>query len=129
VDRSGKAIANTGIRPGLERRSSARAPSRIEASYEDADRHVFLYTADLSEDGVFLVSPASASIGATAMVLLELPGIPAILRLRGKVARHQIHPVAGFAVRFESHANAGGDRQALRDFVQRVGSGAAVPHP
>ena len=129
MDRTGQAVMNTGIRPGLERRSSPRARSRIEASYEDADRHVFLYTADLSEGGVFLVSPTSASIGATATVLLELPGTPAILRLRGKVARHQIHPVAGFAVRFKSHANAGGARQALRDFVQRVGSGAAVPHP
>jgi hypothetical protein len=63
------------------------------------------------------------------MVLLELPGISAILRLRGKVARHQNHPVAGFAVRFDPHANAGGDRQALRDFVHSVGSGSAAPHP
>ena len=129
VDRTGKAVENTGIRPGLERRSSPRARSRIGASYEDADRHVFLYTADLSEDGVFLVSPTSASLGATSMVLLELPGIPAILRLRGSVARHQIHPVAGFAVRFDPHANAGGAREALRNFVQSVGSGSAAPHP
>lgn len=117
------------MRPGMERRSSPRARSRIEASYEDADQHVFLYTADLSEGGVFLASPTSATIGATATVLLELPGTPAILRLRGRVARQQSRPVAGFAVRFDPHGNASGDRQALRDFVQSAGSGSAAPHP
>ena len=116
-----------GIRSGLERRSAPRARSRIEASYEDADRHVFLYTTDLSEDGVFLVSPTTASVGATATVLLELPGNAVILRLRGRVARQQSHPVAGFAVRFDPHANSGGDRQALRDFVR--GAGSATPEP
>jgi hypothetical protein len=115
------------MRAGLERRSAPRARSRIEASYEDADRHVFLYTTDLSEDGVFLVSPTTASVGATATVLLELPGNPAILRLRGRVAREQRHPVTGFAVRFDPQANSGGDRQALRDFVR--GAGSATPEP
>jgi hypothetical protein len=129
VDRSGKAVANTGMRSGWERRSAPRARSRIEASYEDADRHVFLYTTDLSEDGVFLVSPTSASVGANATVLLELPGNPAILRLRGRVARQQSHPVAGFAVRFDPQANSGADRQALRDFVDSAGPGSAAPEP
>lgn len=111
----------------MERRSVPRARSRIEASYEDADRHVFLYTTDLSEDGVFLVSPTTASVGATATVLLELPGNPAILRLRGRVARRQSHPVSGFAVRFDPQANSGGDRQALRDFVRSAGSSTPEP--
>ncbi len=127
MDRSGKAVADTGTRPGPERRSVPRARSRIEASCEDADRHVFLYTTDLSEDGLFLVSPSTASVGATATVLLELPGSPAILRLRGRVARQQSRPVAGFAVRFDPQANSGGDRQALRDFVR--GAGSATPEP
>jgi hypothetical protein len=113
----------------LERRSSPRARSRVGASYEDVDWHVFLYTVDLSEDGVFLVSPTSPPIGASAMVLLELPGNPVILRLRGSVARQQTHPVAGFAVRFDPRANADTSRRALRDFVEGSRSGPASPHP
>ena len=128
MDRARKAVANAGTPPGSERRSAPRAPARVEASYEDADRHVYLFTEDLSEGGVFLLSPTPASIGATATVLFELPEIPAILRLRGSVARLQIHPVAGFAVRFDPHANPGGARQALRDFVQGAGSGTAARH-
>ena len=129
MDRSGKAVESAGARPGPERRSSPRARSRIEASYEDVDRHVFLHTADLSEGGVFLVSTAAPPTGMSATVLLELPGNPVILRLRGSVARQQTHPVAGFAVRFDSRANAESSRQALRDFVESATSAAAAPLP
>jgi hypothetical protein len=128
VDRSGKALENAGTPPGPERRSSPRARSRVGVSYEDVDRHVFLQTADLSEDGVFLVSPALPPIGASAVLLLELPGNPAILRLRGRVTRQQTRPVAGFAVRFDSQANAEPSRRALRDFVERTRAGAKAPH-
>jgi len=129
VDRSGEIVGRAGALPGAERRSSPRAFSRIEASYEDADGHVFLYTADLSEGGVFLVSPIPPRLGASATVLLELPGNPAILRLRGSVARQQVHPVAGFAVRFDPHANPDGSRRALRDFIESTRSGLAARHP
>jgi hypothetical protein len=111
----------------LERRSSPRARSRIGASYEDAERHEFLRTVDLAEEGVFLVSPSHPPLGARAMVLLELPGNPAILRLRGSVVRHQTHPVSGFAVRFDPHANAESGRQALRSFVEGALSGLVAP--
>jgi len=120
VDRSGKAVETTGVLPGQERRSFPRARSRVGASYEDTDQQVFLYTVDLAEGGVFLVSPIHPPVGARAMVLLELPGNPVILRLRGSVARHQIHPVAGFAVRFDPHANPESGRQALRSFVDQA---------
>ena len=123
MDRSWETVGDAGIHPGGERRSSPRARSRIEASYEDADGHVFLYTADLSEGGVFLVSPIPPSLGASATVLLELPGNPAILRLRGNVARQQAYPVAGFAVRFDPRASPDGSRRALRDFIESTGSG------
>lgn len=129
MDRSGKALENTGTSPGPERRSSPRARSRLGVSYEDVDRHVFLKTADLSEDGVFLVSPALPPIGASAMVVLELPGNPAILRLRGRVTRHQTRPVAGFAVRFDAPASAGPSRRALRDFVDETLGGAGSTPP
>ena len=128
MDRTGKAVETASVLRGPERRFSARVRSRIGASYEDADRHVFLYTVDLAEGGVFLVSSSRPPVGASAMVLLELPGDPAILRLRGSVARRQTHPVAGFAVRFHPRANAESGRQALRSFVESALGGPAAPH-
>jgi hypothetical protein len=98
-------------------------------SYEDVDGHVFLQTADLSENGVFLVSPALPPIGTSATLFLELPGNPAILRLRGSVARRQTRPVAGFAVRFDPQVSADANRKALRDFVEGTRGGATSPHP
>jgi hypothetical protein len=127
VDRSGKAVDEASLLPGRERRSSPRVRSRIGASYEDEDRHVFLHTVDLSEDGIFLASPTHPPLGASAVVLLELPGDPAILRLRGRVARQQTQPVGGFAVRFDSQGLSEGSRRALRDFVQGADSGAPSP--
>jgi hypothetical protein len=64
----------------------------------------------------------------SATVLLELPGNPVILRLRGSVARQQTHPVAGFAVHFDPRANAESSRHALRDFVESATTAAAAPH-
>ena len=125
MDRTGKAVEGAAVRPGLERRSAPRTRSRIEASYEDVERHVFLYTADLAEGGVFLVSPIHPPIGSNAMVLLELPGDPAILRMRGRVHRHQTDPVAGFVVYFDARGNAESGRRALRNFVERTLSGSA----
>ena len=128
MDRTGKAVETASVLRGPERRFSPRVRSRIAASYEDADRHVFLHTVDLAEGGVFLVSPSRPPVGASAMVLLELPGDPVILRLRGSVARHQTHPVAGFAVRFDPRVNAESGRQALRGFVESALGGPAAPH-
>jgi hypothetical protein len=90
---------------------------------------VFLYTADLSEGGVFLVSPIPPRMGASATVLLELPDDPAILRLRGSVARQQALPVAGFAVRFDPQASPDGSRRALREFIECTLSGLAAREP
>lgn len=125
MDRSGKAVESA--LPGRERRSSPRAPSRIEVSYEDAERHVFLHTADLAEGGVFLVSPSPPPVGVSAMLVLELPGNPVILRLRGSVVRHQTDPVPGFAVRFDRHGSAEGGWQALRSFVEDTLERSASP--
>ena len=128
MDRSGKAVEGADALPGPERRSFPRARSRIGVSYEDADRHVFLQTVDLAEGGVFLVSPSPPPLGASATLVLELPGSPVILRLRGSVVRYQTHPVSGFAVRFDPHANAESGWQALRSFVESTLSGPAAPH-
>ena len=125
MDRTWKAVERADAGPGVERRSAPRTRTRIGASYEDAERHVFLYTVDLAESGVFLVSPIHPPVGSNAMVLLELPGDPAILRLRGSVRRHQTDPVAGFAVHFDSHGNAESGRRALRSFVESALSGPA----
>jgi hypothetical protein len=63
------------------------------------------------------------------MLLLELPGDPAILRLRGRVTRQQTLPVAGFAVRFDSQADADASRRALHEFVERVLAEERAPRP
>ena len=129
VDRPREALDTAEVPAGSERRSSPRVRSRIEVSYEDADQHVFLHTADLAEGGVFLVSPTHPPIGASAMVLLELPGNPVILRLRGRVIRHQAGPVSGFAIRFDPRVNAESGRQALRSFVEGALSGPVASPP
>lgn len=116
------------MRLGRERRTCPRVRSRIGVSYEDADRQVFLHTVDLAEGGVLLASPSPPPLGASAILVLELPGNPVILRLRGNVVRYQTHPVSGFAVRFDPHANAEGGWQALRSFVESSLSGSAAPH-
>jgi hypothetical protein len=123
VDRTWKAVERTRLRP--ERRSSPRARARIGVSYEDAEQHVFLYTADLAEGGAFLLSPSPPPVGASATLVLELPGNPVILRLRGSVVRQQTHPVSGFAVRFDPSAEGGW--QALRSFVESTLSGPVTP--
>jgi len=126
VDRSGKAVEGT--LPGPERRSSPRARSRIGVSYEDAERHVFLYTVDLAEGGVFLASPSPPPVGESAMLVLELPGNPVIFRLRGSVVRRQTHPVSGFAVRFDPHGSGENGWRALRSFVENTLESSASPH-
>ena len=126
MDRSGKAVE--AALPGPERRSSPRARSRIGVSYEDAERHVFLYTVDLAEGGMFLASPSPPPVGGNAMLVLELPGNPVIFRLRGSVVRHQTHPVSGFAVRFDPLGSAESCWQALRSFVENTPESSVSPH-
>lgn len=104
---------------GTERPRAQRVRARIEAAYEDPVRQVFLPTLDLSESGVFLVSAESPAIGASAQVVLELPGHEAFLRLRGTVTRAQTDPVTGFAIRFEIDEASEEALSALRAFVGR----------
>ena len=126
MDRSGKTVERT--LPASERRSSPRARSRIGVSYEDAERHVFLYTVDLAEGGAFLLSPSPPPVGESAMLVFELPGNPVILRLRGSVVRQQTDPVSGFAVCFDLHGSAESGWQALRSFVESSLPSSVSPH-
>lgn len=80
-------------------RRAPRVAIRLEAAYEDPERQVFLPTRDLSEGGVYLLSPDPPPVGATASVMIELPGEPELLRLKGLVTRSE--PGTGFALRFE----------------------------
>lgn len=124
VDRSGQALSagrRERDRRAQERRAARRVLAALEAGYQDRDRQVFLRTRDLSESGVFLLGPEQPEVGAQAKLLLELPGQPAILRLRGTVIRHDAGPPPGFAIRFdESLAEA--TLAALRAYVEGGGT-------
>lgn len=106
--------------PDRQRRAARRVRTRIEVAYEDADRQVFLSTADLSEGGAFLLAPDPPAPGVTARVVFELPGHPVLLRLPVVVARREEAPRSGFAVRFQTPGLAEPTRRALRRYVERV---------
>jgi hypothetical protein len=101
------------------RRAARRVLAALEAGYEDAGRQIFLRTRDLSESGVYLHAEEPPAIGQKARLLLELPGVDAILRLHGTVVRRVPDEPAGFALQFDECAN---ERAlaALRRFVADV---------
>jgi hypothetical protein len=100
------------------RRSAPRARVRLEAAYEDALRQVFLVTTDLSEGGVFLLTPEPPPVGLSGQITLELPTGPAILRLRGTVVRRRSDHPPGFALAFDSGATPESTRRSLQRFVE-----------
>lgn len=115
--------AGTAIAPSERRRAARRVLAALEAGYEDAGRQVFLRTRDLSESGVFLYAAEPPAIGQKARLLLELPGVDAILRLHGTVVRRVADDPSGFALRFEEAANEKA-LGALRSFVAELVSGS-----
>lgn len=106
------------------RRRALRVPARLEVAYEDADRQVFLMTADVSESGAFLVSPDPPELGVSARLVFELPGHAAIVRVPAVVARRSEAPLRGFAVRFQTAKLPPSTRSALQGYVQRVSDSA-----
>lgn len=109
MDRPGPALIGSG------RRARPRVPVRLEVAYEDAGGAVFLRALDLSVGGVWLRTRMPPAVGAPARLVLELPGEPALLRLRGRVVRVRRGPEAGFAVAFDDAGTCG----ELERFVAR----------
>lgn len=109
----------TAAAPQAQRRAAERVLAALEAGYEDAGRQVFLRTRDLSESGVFLYSAEPPAVGQRARLLLELPGVEAILRLQGTVTRRVADDPSGFALQFDDAANAAA-LGALRRYVESV---------
>ncbi|MEN8181813.1 MAG: PilZ domain-containing protein [Myxococcota bacterium] len=105
-----------------ERRRAPRVRARLEASYEDPERQVFLRVRDLSELGMFLVTEDLPELGIRARVLLELPGHSELLRLGGVVARQQDAPPRGFAIEFEATSASPRAYAALGRFVESRGA-------
>lgn len=103
-----------------ERRRARRVSARLEAGYEDAERQVFLPCRDLSECGAFLLAPDLPPAGRPAQVLLEVPGSPELLRLRGIVVRTQQESPRGFAIEFDPGSLSESARTALRRFLGRT---------
>lgn len=101
-------------------RVGPRAAIRFEAAYEDSDRQFFLQTRDISEQAVYLFAPDPPPVGAVARIVLELPGQPELLRLRGSVTRRETGAEPGFVVVFDHQEHERGEsgvRKALRRFV------------
>ena len=115
VDHPGQAVERA---PRPNRRAAPRARVRLEAAYEDSLRQVFLVTADLSEGGVFLLTPEPPPVGLSGQITLELPTSPAILRLRGTVVRRRADAPAGFALAFDPRATPESTRRSLQRFVE-----------
>jgi len=107
---------------GGNRRRATRAPIRLEAAYEDADRQVFLTTSDISELGIYLLSPELPPVGEAARVTLELPGNPALLRLSGTVVRQHTSEPTGFALQFDPDALSEKLRSHVRHYVSSYAS-------
>ena len=93
-----------------------RVQLRLEAAYEEPGRQIFLMTRDVSESGIYLLADEPPDPGVSARVLLELPGHPALLRLRGVVARRE--PGTGFAVAFDPDEMPPQAVSTLRDFTR-----------
>lgn len=89
----------------VQRRGAHRLRAVLEAGYEDAGQQVFLRTRDVSASGVYLFAAEPPAVGQKARLLLELPGVAAILRLRGTVTRRVLGAPSGFALRFDHAAN------------------------
>jgi hypothetical protein len=121
VDHTGQTLEPTSP---ANRRAAPRARVRLEAAYEDSLRQVFLVTADLSEGGVFLLTPEPPPVGLSGQITLELPTSPAILRLRGTVVRRRADAPAGFALAFDPRATPESTRRSLQRFIE-----AAVDQP
>jgi hypothetical protein len=103
-----------------ERRRAPRTRARLDTAYEDRERQVFLRTADVSEEGVFLLAADPPPLGAPAKLCIEVPGHPALVRVSGVVARRQLDEPRGFAVAFDGGAGGQEARAALRHFVARA---------
>ncbi len=113
VDTTRQAVAG----PERNRRLAPRANIGLNTAYEDRERQIFLVARNISEFGVFLVSPDLPPVGAAAQVTLELPSDPVLLRLRGTVVRHHVDYPAGFALEFDPNVVLEPLRARVRRFV------------
>jgi len=103
-----------------DRRLAPRADIKFDTAYEDRERQVFLVARNISELGIFLVSPDLPPVGAAAQVTLELPSDPVLLRLRGTVVRHRTEEPTGFALEFDPSVVLEPLRARVRRFVEIV---------
>lgn len=113
VDQTEKAVDDR----ERDRRLAPRADIALDTAYEDRELQVFLVARNISESGVFLVSPDLPPVGSSAQVTLELPSDPVLLRLRGTVVRHQTEYPTGFAVEFDPNVVLEPLRRRVRSFV------------
>jgi hypothetical protein len=74
------------------------------AFYESDQRSMLIAAGDLTLRGAFLATPIPDRPGSRAVVRVELPGSPTLLRLAGRVVWTNQHPErgpTGMGVRFD----------------------------
>ncbi len=116
---------SVGVRES-DRRLAPRADIELDTAYEDRERQIVLVARNISELGIFLVSPDLPPVGAAAQVTLELPSDPVLLRLRGTVVRHRSKEPTGFALEFDPSVVLEPLRARVRRFVEIEPEAAVV---
>lgn len=106
----------SGSEETYDRRRSPRVEAKLDVAYEDHERQVFLSVADLSLQGARVLDAEPPPEGASARLVLELPG-GQLLRIDGEVTRHHDDP-PGFAFRFDQSALSSADREVLEGFLE-----------
>ena len=91
-------------------RHAGRVPAALRVRLRAGDRVLEEVTEDISEHGLFLRTGLHLEAGAPVVVTLRPPGRVLGIRVPGEVARHELGPRGGLAIRFRP----GTDRLARR---------------
>jgi len=108
----------------LERRRHPRASLRMTSTASGKSMTVSDFTYDVSEDGVFIETDNTLAMGTMVELEFGLPGEPAAIRARGRVARlvsrEQSAPgqLAGIGIHFAEIAP--GDTAKIKSYVEKT---------
>jgi len=104
-------------RRGGERRDRPRLPVSLWIHEVDGERISYHQTGNLSEHGMYFLSPFGCAQGTTITLELEIPGTCRVIRCRGRVmSDHPDGLYRGISLRFTDMISQ--DREALQDAVE-----------
>ncbi len=99
-----------------EKRAAQRIPVRLRAQYRSNGAVIEGTVDSLSRTGLFLRADLLDTPGTEAVLILDLPGLTAPLRLPGEVVRVDQHPGrSGMGIRFGALGD--GARRPLANFM------------